>query len=211
MKLNDAQTGRAAFVAALAATALAPLHALARFATEDGQEDLESGAVRAWAEPAADALRPLLDWAGTETVYTTYGKLWTPIFLAVLLCAMAVKRRRTPTGGETWGWRLLLTGLVGLTVGVTGSYWTPLLDEFFAVTIPFLLVGVIGGTTLGVSLLRRGFRPRAAAMLLALWLPLLVLLSGLIAMGAAMLPVVWAFGAAGRTLSTTPEPVLSRA
>lgn len=210
MKLSDAQTGRAAFVAAVAATALAPVHALSRFQTEDGRSDLESDAVRAWAEPAADTLRPLLDWAGTETVYTTYGKLWTPVFLAVLLCAVAVRRRRTPTGGERWGWRILLVGLVGLTVGVTGSYWTPLLDEFFAVTVPFLLIGVIGGTTLGISLLRRGFRPRATAVLLALWLPLLVLLSDLVAMGAAMLPVVWAFGLAGWSLATTPEPALTR-
>jgi hypothetical protein len=203
MKLTDQQVGRAAFVAAVAGTLLAPIHALSRFATAEGKEDLESGAVRAWAEPAAEALSPLLDWAGVDTVYTSYGKLWTPILLAALRCAFAVRRRRTPNGGEKWGWRLALTGLVGMTVGVTGSYWTPLLEEFFAVTVPFMLIAMMGSTILGTSLLRRGFRPRATAVLLALWIPLFVLLSGVIAMGAGVLPVVWAFGIAGWGLSTS--------
>lgn len=206
MKLTDLQVGKAAFTAAVAGTVLAPIHALSRFATVEGKEDLESGLVRAWAEPAADALRPLLDWAGVDTVYTTYGKLWTPIFLAAVLCAFAIRRRRTPTGGEKWGWRLTLTGIVGMTVGVTGSYWTPLLEEFFAVTIPFMLIAMIGATTLGISLLRRGFRPRATAILLALWLPLFFVLSSVIAMGAGTLPLLWAFGVAGWSLATATSP-----
>jgi hypothetical protein len=205
MKLTDQQVGRAAFVAAVAGTVLAPIHALSRFATAEGMEDLESGVVRAWAEPAADALSPLLDWAGVDTVYTSYGKLWAPILLATLLCAFAVRRHRTPTGGEKWGWRLALTGLVGMTVGVTGTYWTPLLEEFFAVTLPFMLIAMIGSTVLGISLLRRGFRPRATAVLLALWLPLFVLLSSIIAMGAGVVPVVWAFGLAGWSMATAPQ------
>lgn len=180
---------------------LAPLAALSRFATEEGKGDLESGVVRAWAEPSADALSPLLDWASADTVYTTYGKLWAPILLVVALCAVAVRRTRMPVGAERWGWRLTLTGLVGMTVGVTGSYWTPLLDEFFAVTLLFMLIGMIGALVLGISLLRRGFQPRGAAVLLALWLPLFFALSGLIAMGAALLPVLWAFALAGRSLT----------
>jgi hypothetical protein len=205
MKLTDQQIGRTAFSAAVAGTVLAPIHALSRFATADGKEDLESGLVRAWAEPAAERLSPLLDWAGVDTVYVTYGKLWAPIFLAALLCAFAVRRRRTPTGAERWGWRLTLIGMVGMTVGVTGSYWTPLLSEFFAVTIPFMLTAMIGATTLGICLLRRGFRPRATPVLLALWLPLMVVLSSLIALGAATLPMVWAFGIAGWALATAPQ------
>lgn len=201
MKLDDQQTGRAAVAAAVAGTVLAPIAALARFATADGKEDLESGAVRAWAEPAADALAPLLEWGSADTVYVTYGKLWTPILLAALLCAFRVRARRSATGAEKWGWRLTLIGLAGLTAGVTGSYWTPLLDEFFALAMPFLLVALIGGIVLGTALLRRGFRPRATPVLLVLWLPLFVVLSGVIAMGAAMLPVLWAWAAAGRQLT----------
>ncbi len=92
-----------------------------------------------------------------------------------------------------------------MTVGVTGTYWTPLLEEFFAVTLPFMLIAMIGSTVLGISLLRRGFRPRATAVLLALWLPLFVLLSSIIAMGAGVVPVVWAFGLAGWSMATAPQ------
>lgn len=204
MELTDREIGRAAFTAAVTATVLAPVHALSRFATDDGKADLESDVVRAWAEPAADAFDPLLSWASADTVYTTYGKLWGPILLAAVVCAFAVRRRRSLYGAEKWGWRLVLPGLAGVTVGVTGSYWTPLLDAFFAVTVPFLLVSLIGGTVLGVGLLRRGFRPRATALLLVLWLPLFVLLSSVIAMGAAILPVLWAFGSAGLSLASAP-------
>jgi hypothetical protein len=202
MKLDDAQLGRAALYAAVAGTVLAPVAALSRFATEDGKADLESAAVRAWAEPAADKLAPLLDWASPDTVYLTYGKLWAPILLTMLLCAFAVRRRRQPTGGETWGWRLLLTGFVGMTIGVTGSYWTPLLDEFFVAALPFILIAIVGGVVLGISLLRRGFRPRATAALLIAWLPLFFVLSDLIAMGAALLPALWAWAIAGWSLAT---------
>jgi hypothetical protein len=66
---------RGAFVAAVTGTVLAPLHALSRHATADGAEDLESPLVRAWAEPAADVLSPLLTWSDPDTVYLTYGKV----------------------------------------------------------------------------------------------------------------------------------------
>ncbi len=205
MRLDDQQVGKAAFVAAVAGTVLAPIAALSRFATDEGKEDLELPAVRAWAEPTADALSPLLDWGNADTVYLTYGKFWAPILLAAVLCAFAVRLRRTPTGTEKWGWRLTLTGMVGIAVGVTTSYWTPLLDEAFLITMPFMLIGLIGGLVLGISLLRKGFRPRATAVLLVLWLPLLFVLSSLIAMGAALLPMLWAFGVAGWSLATAPE------
>lgn len=202
MNISDAQIGRAALAAAVGGTVLAPIAALSRFATEDGKEDLESGAVRAWAEPAADALSPLLDWASPDTVYLTYGKLWTPILVATVLCAFAVRRHRTPTGAEKWGWRMTLTGLVGITVGVTTSYWTPLLDEAFLLTLPFTLIGMIGAVVLGIGLLRRGFRPRTTGVLLILWLPAFFLLSSVIAMGAALLPILWAWAVAGWSLGT---------
>lgn len=207
MKRTDQQIGRAAFIAAVAGTVLAPIHALSRFATEEGSSDLESPVVRSWAEPAAEALQPLLAWADPDVVYTTYGKLWTPIFTAAVLCAFTVRGGRTPTGAETWGWRFALTGLVGMTICVTGSYWTPLLDEFFALTVPFLLVSMIAATGLGITLLRRGFRPRATAVLLALWFPLLFGLSSVIALGAGTLPMVWAWGIAGWSLAMRPSPV----
>ena len=203
MNVTDQQIGRAAFVAAVAGTVLAPLSALSRFATEEGTSDLDSGVVRAWAEPAADVLSPLLEWGSADTVYLTYGKLWAPIMLAAVLCAFAVRRRRTPTGAEKWGWRLALTGLVGITIGVTTSYWTPLLDEAFFITLPFMLIAMVGAVVLGTALLRRDFRPRSSAVLLVLWLPLFFVLSAVIALGAALLPMLWAWALAGRTLTDT--------
>jgi hypothetical protein len=75
------------------------------------------------------------------------------------------------------------------------------MDESFAyVGIPSTLLSAVGSIVLGVALLRRGFTPRATPWLLILWLPLFFLLSSVIAMGAAMLPVIWAWGLAGRRL-----------
>lgn len=203
---RDRHIGRAALAAAVVGTVLAPIHALSRYATEDGRSDLESSLVRAWAEPARDALHPLLDWSDADTVYLTWGKVWGLLFLAALLCAVTVRRRRTPEGAERWGWRIALTGYALTTVGVFGSYWTPLLDEFFLFTVPGLLVSMGGSTLLGFTLLRRRFRPRATAVLLATWIPAMIALSSTVALGAASMPMIWAWGLAGRRLGRTVEP-----
>lgn len=117
------------------------------------------------------------------------------------LCALAVRRRRSPTGAERWAWRIALAGYALLTAGLAGSYWTPLLDESFLVLgVPGMLVGLIGSTLLGITLLRHRFRSRASAVLVAVWVPLMVGLSALVALGAAVMPMVWAWGLAGRAL-----------
>ena len=164
---KEALLGRVGVASAALATVWAPLHALARFATEDGKKDLESGAVRAWAEPARDALGPLLDWGSADTVYTTYGKLWFPLFLVATLSAFAVRARRGEVrGAEKWGWRVALLGYVLLTASTFGDYWTPWMDaSFVALGLPGLLFGVFGSLALGIGLLRRGFRPRTTAWL----------------------------------------------
>jgi hypothetical protein len=207
--------GRAAFVGACFATVLAPIHALARYATAEGKSDLNLPGVRAWAEPARNALEPLLDWASPHTVYVTYGKLFLPVFLAATLGALLVRGARgTTTGAEKWGWRLASFGYVLATASTFGDYWTPFLDQsFLLLGIPGLLLSMIGSTVLGFGLLRRGFRPRVTALLLVLWIPLFVVLSGLIAMGAAALPFLWAWGIAARrvhaptTVAHQREPV----
>lgn len=204
-----AQTiGRAALLSAIFATVLAPLHALARFATEDGRSDLDLPGVRAWAESARDAFAPLLDWASPNTVYLTYGKMFLPVFLLATLSALIVRGVRGPgvTGAEKWGWRLASVGYVAVTVATFGEYWTPFIDEFFAVLgIPGLLLSMIGSTVLGIGLLRRGFRPRATAVLLVLWIPAFLVLSDLIALGAAALPFLWAWGIAGRDVRNSVD------
>lgn len=200
---RDQVITRGTLWAAVASLVITPIHALARFQTEDGKSDLDVAAVRAWAEPAAARLRPLLDWAGPDTVYTTWGKLYLPLFLLGTACAFLVRRSRpAPFGAEKWGWRIALTGYVVLTVAVLGEYWTPYLEEFFAIAgIPGLLISLIGSITLAIGLLRRGFRPRTTPVLLLLWLPLFLALSSLIAMGAAFIPWLFAWGVAGRSLA----------
>jgi hypothetical protein len=207
MRENDRWTGTAAMVAAVVATVLAPLHALARFATEGGKEDLEMGLVRAWAEPAAEVLRPLIAWSDADTVYLTYGKLWAPLILVATLCAVAVRRRRAPYGAENWGWRLALTGYTWAAVGVGVSYWTPLLEEGFGFTLVGMLIAFIGSGVLGVTLLRRRFRSVVTPVLLVAWFPLFPVLSSVIAMGAAVLPMLWAWALAGRHLTDQPVSV----
>jgi hypothetical protein len=203
--------GRFAFSAAIAGTVVAPLHALARFATTDGAGDLKSPLVHWWAVPAARALRPLLDWASPTTVYLSYGKLFLPIMLATTVFAFVVHRARAPLGFEKWAWRIALSSYVLITASVLGDFWTPWTDLSFAVLdIPGLLVGLIGSTLLGIALLRRDFRPRSTAWLLATFVFSAVALDSVIAMGAVLLPLLWAWGLAGRRMTasvTDAEPV----
>jgi hypothetical protein len=208
--------GRAAWLGAWAGIVLAPIHALSRFATADGRQELESAVVRAWAEPAADRLRPLLDWANPDTVYVTYGKLWLLLFLTATACAFLVRRERDPRGFERRTWRITLTGLAIATASVMGDYFTPWLDQsFLLLGIPGVLISLSGSLLLGIALLRRGFRPRMTGWLLVLWLPLFLALSSVIAMGAAALPMLFAWGLAGQAMATAgtlespvPEPAI---
>jgi hypothetical protein len=196
------RVGMSAWAVAWIGLVLAPVHALSRFATADGAGDLESSVVRAWAVPAARLFRPLLSWSDPDTVYVTYGRFWLPLILVATVCAFLVRRARAPRGGESWVWRFTLAGYGVATVSVFGDYYTPWMDQSFAfIGIPGILLSVFGSTVLGVVLLRRGFRPWVTASLLATWLPLFFLLSSLIAMGAALLPMLWAWGVAGLVLS----------
>jgi hypothetical protein len=198
-----AVAGRAALVAACAGTVLGPLHALARFATHDGKGDLSSPVVRAWAEPAARTLRPLLDWGSPDTVYLTYGKVWLPILLVATACAFVVRGSRTPTGVERVGWWIALTGYSLATASVLGDYWTPWIDQSFVILgIPGLFTSVIGSGVLGFALVRRGYRPRTTAWLLLTWPVTLFSIAAVVAQGAALIPMLWAWALAGLALPT---------
>lgn len=152
------------------------LHALARHATPDGRGDLDQSPLTSlWSRPASEALSPLLDWADPHTVYVTYGKLWLPVCAAFTLCAFLVRAHRAPVGAERWGWRLVLTAHVLMTLSVVGDYFTPWIDQsFMFVGMPSAALMLLGAPLLGVALLRRGFRPRITAWLLILWLPSLL-------------------------------------
>ena len=213
--MNEQRIGRLAWVMAWVGLVVGQFHAMARHNTVDGKGDLQMWTTRVWSDPGRDLFKPLLDWSSPDAVYLTYGKIWFPVFAAFTACAFVLYRRRRPTGFETFAWRLALVGYVWATVAVLVSYWTQwthatsLLDLAFVVLdIPGLLLTVISSTILGITLLRRGFRPRVTAWLLALTLPLTVVIQLFTSMGSGALPVMFAFGIAGHRLSreATVEP-----
>ena len=209
--------GRYAWAMAWVGLVVGQLHALARHNTLDGREDLKSGLVRAWSDPARAALRPLLDWGNPDLVYVTYGKIWLPVFLGFTLCAFVVRRRRSPQGFEKWAWRVALTGYVWACVSVLGDYWTQwtgtpnaLLEVSFVVGLPGLVITLVGSTLLGIALLRNGLRPRAAAWLLTLTIPVAVAALSVTSMGSAALAVMFAFAILGRRVATETAPAPDR-
>ena len=182
------------------------MHSLARFATEDGQEDV-TALTSFWADPARRLLEPLLTFADVDHVYVIYGMLWGPLFLVALGCAVVVRRRRSGMGGgERWAWRVYLTGFTLFTIGGCGAYYgswiNPALIDgaFVALVIPGVLITLIGGTWLGIVLLRRGFRPRVTAALLAAILPLVIAVQMFMSLGSAFMPMLIAWGFAGRAI-----------
>lgn len=203
--------GRSAWVMAWVALAVGQLHALARFGTDEGNSDLELPLTAAWAEPAMGALSPLLNWGDPDLVYSHYGKVWFPVFLAFTLAAIVVYRRRSPRGLERWAWRLALGGYVVACLGVLLSYWTQWGDDYnallelgFGVAVVGLLGTLVGSTCLGVTLLLRRDFPVLPSLLLALTFPLAFLILQVTSMGNAALPVVFAFGILGRRLARDP-------
>jgi len=207
--------GRFAWVMAWVGLVVGQLHALARHNTADGREDLHSALTRAWSDPARAALRPLLDWGDPDLVYVTYGKIWLPVFVAFTLCAFVVRRRREPAGFEKWAWRIALTGYVWACVSVFGDYWTQwtgtpnaLLDLSFLVGLPGLLLTLVGSTLLGIALLRNGIRPRSAAWLLTLTIPVAVVALQVTSMGSAALAVIFGFGILGRRIAAESTQVV---
>jgi hypothetical protein len=196
-KTQDRLT-RAAWLVALATLVMGQLHALARHATEEGKSDLELPLTAFWAEPAARALDPLLGWADPDTVYLTYGKWWAPALGVMVAAGFMVMRLRAPYGVERWGWRLFLVGYALLCLGVGAYYWGQwtsynVMDDIgLWMQLPGALIGSIGATVLGVALLRRGARPRLAAVLLLLNIPALFAITMVTSLGNADLPTMFA-------------------
>ncbi len=209
--------GRFAWFSAWFALVMGQLHALARHRTEDGAEDLDSPLTAAWAEPAGDLLSPLLDWADPDLVYVTYGKLWLPVFMAFFLCALVVYRSRRPRGFEKGAWRVVLVAYGAAVVSVFAEYWTQwtgepnaLLDIVFLASIPAILVTILGSSVLGISLVRNGLRPRAAAWLLAATFPFALVITAFTSLGSIVLPIAFAFGLMGRQLAKHDDEARER-
>lgn len=200
--------GRFAWVMAWVGLVLGQLHALARFAIPEHAEDLEYPLTAAWAVPAMDALRPLLDWGDPDLVYVTDGKIWLPVFVAFTLCAFVVRRGRRPAPFETWAWRVALTGYSIGCLAVFLDYWTQWTGDYnvlfvagWFVTVPALLLILLGSTLLGLALLLRRFRPVLPALLLVAIVPLAAGIVQVTSLGSSALPVMFAFGILGRRIA----------
>jgi hypothetical protein len=202
--------GQAAVVLALASVVLAPLNALARMRTESGQSDLENGLAAWWAKPALDALGPVfLDFADPDTVYETYGKFYAIAILAVLACALAARSLRPArqTWPERWGWRLTITYLGLMAAAQFVTYWIQVSDGAYLAVLLAMLIGVFGNILLGIGLLRGGFRPRFAAWVIVLDLPLSIGLVAVSTQALGMWPTMLAWGVIGWSLAhRTDDP-----
>jgi hypothetical protein len=208
-----------ATAAVVAWLVLAPLLALAYFATPEGAEELSTGTVAAWAEPARDALEPLLTFASPGRVYATYLQALALLFPAIVLSAFIARSRRPApvTRTERWGWRMALAGYViagaGLLVValllIALPPANPTVDTvFIAAMLPGMLLSLIGSTVLGIALLRARHRPLATGWLLALALPLGLVGSVVLghnSLGLFPLAVAWA-----ATARTWIDPADSR-
>ncbi|MEO6412624.1 MAG: hypothetical protein ABIO48_08550 [Pedococcus sp.] len=185
----------AAWAGAAFGTVFGQVHALARIQAHP--DDLvEAPLTRIWAEPAARALRPLLDWSDPNSVYMAWGKIWLPVCLAFTLAAGLAYQRRRPERAEKWLWRVALTGYTAMTLSVAGDYFTPWMDQMFIAGIVAMLLIGLGGIPLGIVMLRRGFRPRTTPVLLMIFLPFLFAITMVTSMGSALLPLTWGWAIA---------------
>lgn len=202
--------GLYAALAALAAVVVSPLLALAYLSTSEGSDEIDSAPVSWWASPILHHAGNLVTWHTPDRAYATYTQAIALLFPAVLLCALTARRRRgSVSRGEQWGWRAALGGYglacLGLLAAsitlVPGHADSPALNAvFIALLLPGMIVSVVGSTVLGVALLRGRFRPRAAAWLLALAIPLLAAGNILGHNSLGMLPLMVAWGLTGRSL-----------
>ncbi len=208
--VRDRRIGRIAWVMAWVGLVLGQFHAMSRHNTTEGSSDLESWTTRVGSDPAPDFFSPLLEWASADAVYLTYGKIWFPVYAAFTACAFVLYQRRRPTGFEKFAWRLALVAYVWGVAAVFVTYWTqwtpPYSSElvdmaFLFLDIPAVLLGWLGSTMLGVTLIVRGYRPRATGWLIALTFPLAMVITMFTSLGSAALPEMFAFGIAGLVLS----------
>ena len=188
-----------AWIMAALGTVVGQVHALAR-AQAHPSDYAESPLARAWGEPAARALRPLLDWSDPWTVYITYGKIWLPVCLAFTAAAFLVYRRRYPGGLERRLWQVELAAYATMAVSILGDYFTPWMDQMFLVGIAAMLVIGFGGILFGIVLLRNGFRPRTTPVLLIAFLPFMAAITTVTSLGSALLPLMWGWAIAAHVV-----------
>jgi hypothetical protein len=202
MSSNSIRWGSlAAMIGGILGILYAPFYALAYFATEDGASSLEAPFVKSWTDALRPVLEPLLTFASPETVYLTYGKVFTFVVLGWMAGLLVVHAQQAPQAGrlEKWGFRLAFVGTVLAFLGSIGAYWIGSVwwgVVNIAFMVPALLLFGIGFSLFGVGTLRAKVAPRLGAwLLIAGGLPGIIVLStvlGQLSLGLLLLNLAWA-------------------
>jgi hypothetical protein len=151
-------SGLAAIIGGLLAIALTPPAAVASFASYGWDE-----ARPAWLDALRPRLGPLLGFAAPVEVYTTYGRLFAPAYLLLLLGLVGLHRARGRAAGRPgrWGAGALAAGLALAIVGVIGDYWGD--GAGYPLTLLGLATLLAGSTVYGGALVRGRCAPAWAA------------------------------------------------
>lgn len=204
-------SGLVAITAGVLGLLVLPLVTVAYARSDDGL-----GTEPAWGSAVRDLTGPLTDFAGADTVYSTYGKVYFLVLLGLLVGVLGLFRfrRRAMSGLERWGFRLSVVGLVLSLVGIITDY-TVFEDSvvenvgFVAGSLLGVLLLVAGSLLLGIAWLRAEGAPRLGAWLSLLALPGIAML-GLLGFGnLPSMPIAWfciTWLALGRFLLMQDDP-----
>lgn len=155
-----------------------PFHAAAYLASSAGAE---SPPLIRWDSAFREALPWAFDFAGSDGVYVTYGRI-APLallgFVAGLVGLHLIHGRERTRVLRTSFYALLATQSVFLLSTIV-EYYTPFLDQAFMVGFPAFLLGLTSYLVFGIASLRAKTLPRNLAWTLivgaALVIPLIAL------------------------------------
>jgi hypothetical protein len=163
--MNRVQSS-AAIVGGIAGILLMPLVTAAYYRSWGGWDGAPI-----WVRPVSEMLRPLLNLGSRADTYQTYGRLFLPIFILLLIAAFGLRRIWTPILDREGkrGLNLIIVGLILNIMGSIGDYWLgydvlqqPLWGlSFFIGTEIGSLIYVVGSVMIG----RSAFRSKTIARL----------------------------------------------
>ncbi len=167
--------GLAAVLGEILLLVVTPLAGAAYYATgaDGGAPPPFVSAMRSW-------LHPMLTWGSPDIVYLTYGKVFAPIAGTFLLGLLALHAHQARRAGrlERWGFRVLVVGLALGSLSAFVEYWVgPALGSatvtdmaFMLLSLPGMLLMLLGSPLFGLGTLRAHVVPRLGAWLLILGL-----------------------------------------
>jgi hypothetical protein len=191
--------GLAAVLSGIVGILYFPFHATAYFATADGAESLNNPLVSAWSGAFRKLAEPLLSFSTPDRVYVAYGKVALFVLLGFLAGLVVLHRQQAARAGrlEHWGFRIALIGNILMIMGAFGEYYTKALgSSFLFLSLPGVLLYMIGISLFGIGTLRAYTNPRIGAWLLIIGgFPGLALLTYLVighfSGGILLLDIAW--------------------